>query len=308
MTQKLFIITVAVIAAVAGSAALGRGKGDDAKAGSANARQKECQYNICLLLDLSDRIDPRKDPLQAERDRKMITATVGEFGELVKRKLYVNSHDTMRVAVAPQPNDYRRTLLDTGDHLAIDMRSLKVSEKRTKLPQLKEQLLIQSSQLYDAAVKNSSFAGGDIWSFFRDSLESYRIDDGKRQVRNILVVLTDGYITFDSNSGRPREGKRTSWMEVARMRHSGWEQEFDRIDSGLLPAGKNHGAWEVLVLETAPQTPQDMPVIRKYWSKWLSEMGISHYRIEQQSDSASLEKDAITSFLKERPAAQEGAL
>jgi len=271
------------------------------------AKQHGCQYNICLLLDLSDRIDPAKNPLQAEKDRKVIAAVTEEFAEIVKKSLYVNSRDTLRVAVAPQPTDYRKTLLELGDTLAIDMRKLKVTEKRQKLPELKERFISQSGMLYDAAVKNREFTGGDIWSFFRDNLESYRVGGSEtRPVRNILVVLTDGYINFASTKGRPKEGNRTSWMEVSRLRHNGWEEEHDAGNCGMIPAGKDHGSWEVLVLEVDPRTPQDLPVIRKYWSKWFDEMGISHYRIEKESDSSTLTREIIGSFIKESSLSEKG--
>jgi len=304
MTNRLSIIIVAVVAAVIGSAMLTRGKGGEPPAAGTAPRQGDCRYNICLLLDLSDRIAPDKEPLQALRDRKVIAALVDEFGALVKRKLYLNSRDSLRVAVAPQPNDYRQTLLEGGDRLAIDLSSLKVNEKRTRLSELQQLFLAQSDRLYAAAVNNSAFAGSDIWSFFRDNLESYRVtDDGGKPVRNILVVLTDGYIAFDSNAGRPREGGLTSWMEVARLRHAGWEKEFAAGKAGLLPAGKDHGDWEVLVLEAAPRTPKDMPVIRAYWSSWLQGMGISHFRIEPASEQGNLTRETIAGFLLEgRPA------
>ncbi len=79
-----------------------------------------------------------------------------------------------------------------------------------------------------------------------------------RVVRNILVVLTDGYINFASARGWPREGSRTSWVEVSRLRHNGWEGEFDAKNMGMIPAGTDH--WEVLVLEVDPWMPQDLPV------------------------------------------------
>lgn len=292
--MKKLIISALIVIAVIGTTVYAT------QQKTAPVKQHRSQYNICLLLDLSDRIDPRKDPLQAEKDRKVIAAVTEEFTAIVKKGLYVNSKDILRVAVAPQPTDYRKTLLDLGDSLAIDMRSLKVTEKRQKLPELKERFIAQSGMLYDAAVKNHEFSGGDIWSFFRDNLESYRVAGNQSSpVRNILIVLTDGYINFASTKGRPKEENRTSWMEVSGFRHNGWEEEFNASDCGMIPAGKDHGNWEVLVLEVDPKTPQDLPVVRKYWSKWFDEMGISHYLIEQESDSTTLTREVISTFIKE---------
>lgn len=302
--NKSLIIILLVLGAVGTAVYATQGK-DSKESRSHAVKAGQAQYNICLLLDLSDRIDPRKDPLQAEKDQKVIAGVVEQMGDVVKRKLYVNSRDVLRVAVAPQPNDYRETLMELGDNLAIDMRELKVIEKREKFPGMKKQFAEQVSLLYGAAVKNSKFTGSDIWSFFRDDLEKYRVEGSETQpVRNILVILTDGYITFNGQSSRPREKNRTSYTQVGAFRHGGWEREFDSRDYGLIPAGKNHEGWEVLVLEADPKTPRDFPVISKYWSKWFEEMGISRYRIEKENDSAKLAREVVADFIKppEKPA------
>lgn len=264
-----------------------------------NLKPRVPRYNICVLLDLSDRVSPALQPLQVEKDKRVLNGVLELFEEQTRKKLYVNSHDILRVAVADQPTGYGSTLLKISDDMVIDMGELKVTEKREQFPALKEQFTSKVNELYQVASVNAAFAGADLWRFFREDLDKYRIAGTEQQpVRNILLVVTDGYITFGDQKKRPNEGNRTSYMEVAKFRHNGWEKEFDRKNQGLINGGK-HIDWEVQVLEVNPHRTEDMPIIAKYWSKWFEEMGIRHYRIEKTNDSARMTKQLVAAFLNE---------
>lgn len=264
-----------------------------------NQKPRAIRYNICVLLDLSDRISPTLQPLQVERDKRAINGILELFEDQAKKKLYVNSNDSLRVAVAEQPTGYGATLLKITDDMTIDMGELKITKKREQFPVLREQLTNKVNELYQVASANSAFAGADLWRFFREDLDKYRMAGTDQQpVRNVLLVLTDGYITFGDQKRRPREASRTSYMEVAKFRHNGWEQEFDDKDLGMINGGK-HAEWEVQVLEVNPHRTEDMPIISKYWSKWFEEMGIQHYRIEKTNDSARMLKQLVATFLNE---------
>jgi len=255
------------------------------------------QYNICLLLDLSDRISPTSEPLQRTKDRQAIAGILELFEEQVKSRLFVNSTDVIRVGVADQPTGYGETLLRITDVMTIDMGRLKATKKREQFPRLKEQFLARVDELYQVACANTAFEGADIWRFFREDLDKYRVSEtAGRPIRNILVVLTDGYITFGNQKTRPRKDNRASFMNVARFRHNGWEQEFVSGNHGLMSGGK-HPEWEVLVLEVSPKRTEDLPIITKYWSQWFEEMGINRYRIEKSNDSARMSKQVTADFL-----------
>jgi hypothetical protein len=286
-------ITVLLLGAMVGLSATRRAET------AHNQKPTATRYNICVLLDLSDRISPALQPLQMERDKRAINGILELFEEQTRKKLYVNSNDSLRVAVAEQPTGYGATLLKISDDMTIDMGELKITKKREQFPVLKEQFTNKVNELYQVAAANAAFAGADLWRFFREDLDKYRIVGTEQQpVRNVLLVLTDGYITFGDQKRRPREGKRASYMEVAKFRHNGWEQEFDDKDLGLISGGK-HADWEVQVLEVNPHRTEDMPIISKYWSKWFEEMGIQHYRIEKTNDSARMSKQLVAAFLNE---------
>src|SRR5690606_9155306 len=55
------------------------------------------------------------------------------------------------------------------------------------------------SEIYALAKKdagtNGGYPGSDIWRFFKDKVEDYSINDC---TRNILVILTDGYMFHEN--------------------------------------------------------------------------------------------------------------
>ncbi|MEI6215436.1 MAG: hypothetical protein WCP10_15135 [Desulfuromonadales bacterium] len=303
MNQIKSIIIAAVILLVIGSlVGMTVTRHDDA---AKHKPPQATRQNVCLLLDLSDRISPSLQPLQVEKDKRTIGALVDLFEEDVKKKLYVNSMDSIRVAVAEQPTGYGETLLKISDAMTIDMSDQKPNKKRDEFPKQKERFLSKVEELYQVASSNTAYAGADIWRFFREDLDKYRITGtSEAPVRNVLVVVTDGYITFGDQKNRPRAGSRASYMEVSQFRHNGWEKEFDRRDSGLI-SGMKHPDWEVLVLQVNPHKTEDLPIISKYWSKWFDEMGISNYRIEKTNDSTRLSRQVIASFLNQAKGTQK---
>jgi hypothetical protein len=74
--------------------------------------------------------------------------------------------------------------------------------------------------------------------------------------------------------------------------------EFDSLDYGIIPATKNLGNLEILVLECRPEEayPQDFDIMQKYWCKWFREMGVKHAEIYKSQQPAYQEK-IIAGFL-----------
>jgi hypothetical protein len=237
--------------------------------------------NFIILLDLSDRIDTIKAPNQVTRDKEVIRSAFSVFSKIVKKKLFVNSRDIFQVAIAFQPSNYDSTLFQLTRNLKINMRELKVTEKRTKFPQLEHLFWKSIDLLYHNAVKNSEFLGSDIWSFFRDDIDNYIIPStSSDSISNFLIILTDGYLEFEKSvlPKRPRQGNQASFMEMHKLRgNPNWESEFDKKNFGLIPIKKDFHDLHIIMLEVSPKNPLDpteFAQIKKYWSKWFNDMSI----------------------------------
>jgi len=155
--------------------------------------------------------------------------------------------------------------------------------QRTRKPafdEAKDTLISNVDQLYLAATATAHYTGANLPLFFRDHLASYiEQSESPRRLRNILIVITDGYIELDRTVkvNRQDEGNRTTTMRLSQFRGvPDWEQRFDRGDHGLIVDKKDaFKGLEVLVLEIRldPQHEDDKNLIFKYWLKWLGEMG-----------------------------------
>ena len=258
--------------------------------------------NLVVVLDLSDRIDPRRHPGQAELDRKLLEGLVGVFEEKVRRGLYLLSRDRLSIAVAPQESGYQGEVLSLADRLRIDMNELNTSRGLRGKPafdRARDAAVAGIRDLYRLAGSERGYVGADLWSFFRDRLPGHLAPEGS--ARNVLVVVTDGYINFDPDveRARPRQGGRASFMQVSSLRGvSGWRTQLARADQGLIAFGPVCRGAEVLVVGLRYNDLRDQPVIEGYWTKWLGELGASRVQLLPADDSSALTRAAVRRFVE----------
>ncbi len=269
--------------------------------------QRLVQYNFTILLDLSDRIDTTRAPNQVVRDKEIIHSAFSIFSNVVKKKLFVNSRDAFQVAIAFQPSNYDSTLFQLSRSLRVNMREIKSTEKRLKFPELEQSFWRSIDLLYDRAVKNSTFLGSDIWSFFRDDLDNYISSASGDSIRNILIILTDGYLEFDKSvlPSRPHQANQASFMEMSKFRgNPRWESYFDSKNCGLMPVRKDFSNLRAIMFEVSPKNPLDpteFEIIKKYWVKWFEEMNIktNDHTINKNQLSPSKVKEVLQNLIQE---------
>ncbi|MNR05774.1 hypothetical protein D3C85_1218220 [compost metagenome] len=140
----------------------------------------------------------------------------------------------------------------------------------------------QTSKIYESAIKDDNYIGSDIWSFFENKVKDQCIDN---KHRNILVVLTDGYMFYEDT--RIVEGNLTTYITPELIRKNGlnnkdWNENLQNKNYGFIKANDGLSNLEVLVLGINPNknNPYEEKVIRAYWSKWFEEMKIKHFEIK----------------------------
>ena len=253
--------------------------------------------NVVVILDLSDRIDPIRHPGQAAQDLKVLDGLVTLFEESVRKGLYLLSKDRLAFAVAPQATAYQGELMELADRLRISMPDLNATGTERGKPgfdRARADLTNGLNRLYSSAVASTNYVGADIWSFFRDRLDSYLSTEPG--VQDVVIVVTDGYINFDAKieRARPRRGPRTSFMQVASLRgEPGWEGRFDREDLGLISFGPRYQHVNMIVTGLRYVDLNDQPIVERYWRKWLSEMGVARVRLLPADDSAAQAREAL---------------
>ncbi|PWK18570.1 hypothetical protein [Xanthomarina spongicola] len=248
--------------------------------------------NISILLDLSDRIDPVKYPNGAMdyylRDIGHIKSVAQAFEIHLRNKQSIRINDHIQLYLDPEPSDRK---------LNEKIKSLKMSFTRDNATR---ELILQTSksydsiarQIYETAITDNKYVGSDTWRFFKNKVKDYCIDD---QSRNILVVLTDGYIYHKDT--KLKEINHTTYLTPQDIRKfklddKDWQEKITNENFGFIPANSDLTNLEVLVLgiNSDKKNPYEEDVIIKYWTDWLENMGISKFEIKVTDLPTNMDK------------------
>jgi hypothetical protein len=260
------------------------------------------QLNITFLLDLSDRIEPSKYPISPEhyqRDEAIVKDFVDIFKQDMDKKGGYKAKGKMRVIFSPQPQD--PNINKIASELNIDLSAMKPAEKKNVFNTLDNKFSGNLAKIYDLTIAQKNYIGSDIWRFFKNDVKDYAVIDNP-DYRNILVIVTDGYIYHKDS--QEQQKNRTSYLTPElitkeNLRFGNWRNTFQQKDYGFITTRKDLQNLEVLVLEVNPEgnSLKDEDIIKAYLSKWFEEMGVNKYKI-YNTDLPVNTKTRIEEFLK----------
>lgn len=247
--------------------------------------------NISIFLDLSDRISPKVHPNHTmeyyKRDLGYINSIAKAFENHMLHKRVILMNDKMQIFVDPLPSNSR--INDIISQLKISIDRNNVTKK--KIESISSNYTKLTTNLYESAIKGNKFVGSDIWGFFKNKVKDYCINKG---YRNILIILTDGFVYKNDDVFNVKN--RSSYLTRNKISQLGltksnWEQIFNKKDCGFITKNSGLGNLEVLVLgiNGYKTTPFEEDVIKKYWSKWLTEMGVKKYALKTTDIPANLD-------------------
>ncbi|TPG42058.1 hypothetical protein [Flavobacterium pectinovorum] len=249
-------------------------------------------YNISILIDLSDRISLAKNPNPTmeyyQRDLGYIKSVSEAFTQHLRSKRIRQIDDRMQLFFNPEPQDSEINLISKNLKINID----KNNASKEILNSINANYASQTSKIYDSAIKDNNYIGSDIWSFFDDKVKDQCIEKG---YRNILVILTDGYMYYDGKI--IKEGNRTTYITPKLLKANGlnnkdWEKKLQDHDFGFIKAGSDLSNLEVLVLgiNASRNNPYEEKVIKAYWNKWFAEMKIKHFEAKNADLPSNMDK------------------
>lgn len=260
--------------------------------------------NISILLDLSDRISPEKNPNPTMdyylRDIEYINFIKQSLMIHCLNKKTITINDRMQVYFNPPPADSQVNKL-TGE-LKIDLNRSNVSED--KFNQLCSTYEKAIPEIYSLAISSLNFPGSDIWGFFKSNIKTYCIQE---DYRNILVILTDGYMYHTNN--KVRSGNKTTYLthrDIVSLKLTGgdWNNVYNSNNYGFIPANKDLNNVEILVLGLNPDNsnPFEEDVLKQYWSDWFLAMGVNadNFDIRTTDLPNNLEESIMNFILKEK--------
>ena len=283
-TKVIGILSVVIIAVIAVYySCSNKESGDDN--GNSVVVNKPQPLNLSIYLDLSDRINPSTDNSKALSQKDKDIAIVEYLANYVKsravKQKILPCKDKIKVFVYPIPDDSKIALL--SEKLELDLNTAAPAEKKKMLTTFVDDFHGAMEQIYDHTIKTSKWQGSDIWGFFNKPVDNYCIKDG---YRNVLVILTDGYIYHAQN--KIQEGNAYSYI---------LSQTLKNPQSSLIARRKGLEDLEVLILELNPDSLTDQDKMEQVINDWLQNMGVQKYYVGE-TDVPSNTKMVIDKFLE----------
>lgn len=242
--------------------------------------------NISVYLDLSDRLVRDLTPNQMYRDTAIINYLVEYFRKKTLGPTILKSENKMKVFFYPTPNDTEISTLAQG--LSVDVGSKQGIGKRQALDEMKGIFENNLSHIYEETLKEKKWVGCDIWDFFSNK----KVDNlcVKNGARNIVVILTDGYI-FAANN-KIKEDNAFSYILPQTLAVDG-SSLIDRRNGELKDKGL-----EVLVLEVNPYQPNQRDKMVKILENWFDAMGIEKFVVAETDANLTNTQTIIHNFLE----------
>lgn len=240
------------------------------------------EWNISVYLDLSNRLVRPMTPTQAERDMTLISYMISEFTSHCKSKKARDCNDHFQIFFYPSPSDPEISAL--SKELDTELEGLENLEKQDVVESMSAKYSSALEKIYSSTLEHKNWVGCDIWSFFNNKkVDNMCVRPG---YRNILIILTDGFIYHLDNVTKIDDAYTYIPANVSSSAHS------------LNVSRDSLSNLEVLVLEVNPMQPKQFQILTDIWSKWLSGMGITHYDLVE-TDLPNNNKHVIKHFLQQ---------
>jgi len=234
---------------------------------------KSKPLNITIFLDLSDRImrtgGPGDNIQQVEKDSTIIMSIQQKFYDRQYKngKLHFTK-DKIRVICypAPQLSTVDKTIRD----LEVDLNSKgqnAIKDIKGKLNTMQSNWSKSVSSIYRQTLRTQQWVGSDIWKFFNGPANVQCVDNN---YRNILIILTDGYIYH-----------KNSWQMTQQNEYTGIAPKTVNTQKAITPVNKKYTNLEVMFLEinTFTGKPTEFNKIEQLINDWCDGMGIKNIEV-----------------------------
>lgn len=242
------------------------GSSDTANNGESVDNNADKPLNITIYLDLSDRITREMQPSQKDRDIAIVNKLVQCFKDKCVSDQILRAKNRIKVLFYPSPNSSEIATLASA--LELDMSKLKGKEKRLALKDIETKFNNSLTQIYDETLKAHKWVGSDIWGFFSNK----KVDDQciRKDSRNILVILTDGYLYHINN--KQKEGEAYSYI---------LPQTLNNPNSSLMVKRQGLDDLEVIMLEVNPFDPKIHDKLSSVLEDWFRGMGVKKFVVSE---------------------------
>ena len=259
---------------------------------SANNPQDDRQLNISIFLDLSDRINPERThspsreplyPQQWKRDIYAVRVITEIFREDIRSRP-LTARNQIRVLFHPIPPN--SAINDIAENLRVESRRMSAVERRNENERVFRTLtplfINNLTKIYTQTIQTNQWIGSDIWRFFQNDVKNQSVANDDNY-RNILVILTDGYI-FHRQSMYSIQNRHSYLLQrnIGRYRTLDYRERIRNDDFGLIATRNDLHNLEVLVLGISAENSNhriDENILRFVLGNWFREMNVARYEI-----------------------------
>lgn len=256
------------------------------------------QLNISILLDLSDRVIQSMQPEQSERDIQIISAIIDVFKNKMQTDGAYRSKSKMQILFNPAPTD--PNVNNIAKKLSVDLSKIDNKKKKEIYDNIETDFEEGLKEIYKLTQQSKNWVGSDIWRFFKYDANELCVEKDT-EYRNILVIITDGYIYHKQS--QDREKNRTAYvtanfLQKEGFRNPNWKDKFEKGDYGFIAPGQTFENLDIMVLEInpSPTNKNDEDIIRAYLGKWFDEMKVKNKVIYNTDLPANTQKRIVNFF------------
>lgn len=240
--------------------------------------------NITVFLDLSNRLVNGGTPSQQEKDIDIVKDICAYFKEETKGIGILTSTNHLKVLFYPTPKSSKIATL--AEELNVDMNVIPKAERMPTLNKLSDKFCGNLTQIYKQTISESNWIGCDIYDFFDSKkVDQLCINDN---ARNILIILTDGYIYATNNLITNKKEHKYNFID---------SQTINDPKSSLITSRKGLNNIEVLIMEVNSPQPKSKKKVISLLENWLQGMGVKKYAVAE-TDLPINTRPILESFLK----------
>lgn len=267
----------------------------------------QTNLNLLVVPDLSARIKASEtcgtcnNPDQVKNDTILLNHIWDTFKDAVRLKLNAKDRMVLDVTDGGQAGSIFRTI---ADDFIFDLSTKKESNNAMYFQKQGDKFRKSVDSLYKLAVVNP--LGADYWYYFNRNLahqmkRNTLFDD----YRNILIIITDGYLEAKSIEYTGREELRKA---ICRDNKNGknLSEIFIEHHLKITPCDVDLSNLEILIIEVnerkEPKIVCDFDILKKYWTDWFKSMKVKNAAdtdcFLQRNDALKQTEESIDKFIK----------
>lgn len=295
--------------------------------------KKIYHYNLLITPDLSNRLLKNR-PVS---DSEIVTSILDNiYPRIITNGKSVNQHDVFSTSIisnsliSKYAVDIKKLNIDFARFGRDQMSRIQYINGKNKAENLasdKAAFIKEYNRISAAASKNT--AGADLWNYLNEGIDETFIKkdapktsfNGKiypSEYRNIMILLTDGYIEASMFGKNACQGNQCYYLSSeliksfrAAFKKSGMTdfKEFHKEHNyGIKPlTNSNLKDLEVLVMQMEDRSlnaagnttvfPTDRQIIELFWTDWLTKSGVKRFKLTPAYSSKAQAEKVLFDFI-----------